>query len=134
MSEYSRRILLGGVVAAIVGISVVVGIVYLPLANSTTSQGVTTSTICAQGNTTASCSISTSNTSIETTNSTLGLKLSLSLQGSTLYDVGQSVSINITEYNIFGRYNNVSDSDKWEALTMQIMPCESVLSPANRSH
>ena len=121
--------------AAIVGISVVVGIAYLPLTNTTTTGGLTNSTslgvtttrtivISTNGNTTMSgVGYPTSG---ETTNSTLGLKLAVSLQNSSLYYPGQNVSISITEYNVLAGYNNVSASNEWPAQTTPIEVCDAI--------
>ena len=66
MSEYKRRILVGGIVAVIVGI-IVIAVAYLPIGGSTTSTQATTT---LQGDTISN--LGSYPTSNETTNSDSG--------------------------------------------------------------
>ena len=116
MSEYSRRILLGGVVAAVIGISLVVGIAYLPLVNTTTaglsatsSPGATTKTAYTNVSTTTLTGYSTS---AESTNSTIGLKLMLSLNYTEIQS-GQSINVTASIFNTLPTVNNVSGANDW---------------------
>lgn len=62
----------------------------------------------------------------QTTNSTIGLKLELSIN-STRLGQGQGLSINITEYNTLDKQNNVSTAKDWGNLSLSLGPCGSNL-------
>lgn len=127
LSEYRRQIVVGGVVALTIGIIVLASVVYLPLGNTSTSTPATTT-----ASTTTSTTISQSNpasmTRAQTTNSTLGLKLQLSINSTTYY-IGEYISVNITESNTLATSNNVSASSHWPVAGLSIGQCGTVGSP-----
>jgi hypothetical protein len=108
MAEYRRQTIIASAVAVIVALSIGLGVYVLqPQLGGTTTTG-TSYPIAG-----------------ETTNSSLGLKLSLSLSSSTI-ESGQNISVNITEYNVLPKYNNVSASDKWPNQTVPFKICNGI--------
>ena len=62
------------------------------------------------------------------TNATSGLELNLSIN-STLYNSGQGVLVNISEFNTLPRINNVSIAKEWPIPGLTFGPCGSLYFP-----
>jgi hypothetical protein len=59
----------------------------------------------------------------ETTNSTLGLQLELSIENDTVVSPGKIIVVNITLFNLMKTDNGLSQSLMWPVFTIQTVPC-----------
>ncbi|MHB8567248.1 MAG: hypothetical protein ACYC7D_13085 [Nitrososphaerales archaeon] len=107
MAEYRRQTILASSVAVIVALSIGVGVYVM---QSQLGAGTTTGVL------------NNYPTAAQTTNSTLGLELKLSINSAT-FSPGQGVLVNITEYNTLDRLNNVSVARNWPIGGLTLGPC-----------
>jgi hypothetical protein len=61
--------------------------------------------------------------SAESSNSSTGLELELSTN-STTFGEGQTIALNITEFNLLSTYNNLTASTDWPSQTVSIAVCD----------
>lgn len=115
MAEYRKQTIIASVIAAVIALSAGLGIYFAQPPSTTSSTTVPPSSIII-GNHPAIL------IGAETTNSTTGLELSVLLNTSS-FAPGQTVSINVTEYNTLHVTNNVTRASNWPLSGMTLGPC-----------
>ncbi|HKW03948.1 MAG TPA: hypothetical protein VJN71_01495 [Nitrososphaerales archaeon] len=136
MSEFKRQILVGGAVAFVLAVLAVAGSLYIPsqiAGSSTTTVTVSQQTTTSQAMSQSTFSSSSSSTkhfvpspqTIDTTNSTLGLDLSLSLS-STIIPSGSSIEISTSIFNTLSTQNNLSESNYWAVPYLSSGSCDTL--------
>lgn len=136
MSEYKRQILIGGAVAFVLGVIAIAGAFYLPLAinggtstsvptpEQTTFQTTSTSMTTRLAASSSTTQFVASPETVETTNSTLGLELSLSIS-SSIVPSQDSFVVSASLFNTLSTVNNLTASSNWPVQNLLSGSCDS---------